>query len=202
MITKFSSLAVLILSIGSIAAFADSNLDPKIIIKDPASCSGPYCSVGNSFTFSIAGDQKVQIGSSANNNNWYQLLITWNPQQNGIPVQNVSGGVGNTGNISFWDWTRVYNSPTDVGLLFFSARPDTDPNSPFYGNLPPITPGTILTLNFAPDGKGHWTPTTFTGRANSVSTVPEPGTLTLLVSGVAALATRRKFWKSSRSCNV
>lgn len=191
--TRFSFILAAIFLLGA-AAVADSIHDPHVIITDPSSCTGSLCNVGNNFSFSIPGNTTVTIGSSHSNPNWYQLLISWNPAQNGVPVQDVKGGVGKTGNVSFWNWTRVFDSPTDVGILFYSARQDTDPTSPFFGQLPPITPGSVITLHFTPAG-GSWPPTNFTGRANSGSSaVPEPGSIVLLFSGIAALATRHKSW--------
>jgi hypothetical protein len=191
---RVSSILIATLLLG-VAAFADSNLDPHVIINDPQSCEGSLCNVGNTFTFGIPGNTTVTIGSSPSNPNWYQLLISWNPQKNGVPVTDVTGGVGKTGNVSFWDWTRVFNSPTNVGILFFSAKPDTDPTSPFFGHLPPITPGSIFTLTFAPGG-GNWPATDFKGQANTGggSTVPEPSSIVLLLSGIAGIASRRKSW--------
>jgi hypothetical protein len=190
---RFSSILIATLLLGA-AAFADSNLDPHVVITDPQTCTGSLCNVGNTFTFGIPGDTTVTIRSSSSNPNWYQLLISWNPEQNGVPVQDVKGGVGKTGNVSFWDWTRVFNSPTNVGILFYSAKPDTDPTSPFFGQLPPITPGSVFTLHFTP-GNGTWPATDFTARANSgSSTVPEPGSIVLLLTGIAGLASRRKSW--------
>jgi len=190
---RLSSILIATLILGAVA-FADSNLDPHVIITDPNTCTGSLCNVGNTFSFGIPGDTSITIGSSPSNPNWYQLLISWNPEQNGVPVQDVKGGVGKTGNVSFWEWTRVFNSPTDVGILFFSAKPDTDPNSPFFGQLPPITPGSVITLHFTPGG-GKWPATDFKGRANGgSSTVPEPSSIILLFSGIAGIASRRKFW--------
>ena len=190
---RFSSILIATLILGAVA-FADSNLDPHVIITDPNTCTGSLCNVGNTFSFGIPGDTSITIRSSPSNPNWFQLLISWNPEQDGVPVQNVKGGVGKTGNVSFWEWTRVFNSPTNVGILFFSAKPDTDPNSPFFGQLPPITPGSVITLHFTPGG-GTWPATDFKGRANAgSSTVPEPSSIILLFSGIAGIASRRKFW--------
>jgi hypothetical protein len=186
-------LASLVMVMSAVSSYADS-VDPHVIITDPNTCTGSLCSVGNSFSFGIPGNTTVTIGSSPENNNWYQLLISWNPSKNGLQVQNVTGGVGKTGNVSFWDWTRVFNSPTDVGILFFSAKPDTDPNSPFFGQLPPITPGSIFSLHFTPGG-GNWPATDFRGQANTGgSTVPEPSSIVLLLSGIAGIASRRRSW--------
>jgi len=190
---RFSSILIATLILGAVA-FADSNLDPHVIITDPNTCTGSLCNVGNTFSFSIPGNSTLTIGSSPSNQNWFQIFFSWNPQKNGLSVQNVSGGVGETGNISFWSWTRVFNSPSNVGILFFSAKPDTDPTSPFFGQLPPITPGSVITLHFTPGG-GSWPPTKFTARANTgSSTVPEPSSIILLFSGIAGIASRRKFW--------
>jgi hypothetical protein len=192
---KFSSviLANVVLFCAA-SAFADSNLDPKIIIGDPTDCSGPgNCNITeDSFTFGINGDTLVPLNfQNDSTHSWTQLLLTWAPPP-AFSAVTVEFGTGFGG----WDFITLDGAvlhnkygidPSFDGVLLFCS-----------GECSAIINGENFTMAFQPgDDGGVWPdPTDFNGQGNPTKPVPEPGQAALLLTTIAVLGTRRKSWKS------
>jgi hypothetical protein len=169
------------------AAFADSNLDPKIIIGDPA-CSGCISVTSDHFSFALPTNQgSFFTGTLQFQNNsgktWYSLFLT----ETVVPWFDVSCKT----NAFFNDCIPVASSksnPNQTTIEFLNVTPH-----PRNG----IPSGGVFSLSFQPVNGNAWpSGTSFDAQANAASVVPEPASLTLFVSGIGAIIARRKLGKN------
>jgi hypothetical protein len=165
--------------ISAATAFANSVPDPTIIIKDPP-CVGVCTPVtGTTFGFGVpAGGTGSLFFQNASDVNWFTLRLT----ETGVPasaitcVQNVfvSCAVGTLGN--------------GKTFIFLSG---------LASGTPGITTGEFFSITFG-CSKGTCPPwpagLDFNAIANLKSaTVPEPGTIALVLTGLGGIITRRRW---------
>jgi hypothetical protein len=177
-------LALAIAAACSVAAHADSNHDPRVVIKDAE--PGQQVS-GLNFGFSLPGQTGTEFTGSLDFTNtgsqtWTSLALF----ESNVSTDLVSCGVS-----SFFNRCRVSTDPRNSSLteiLFY--------NTVGCGHLGTgILAGENFTLDFGPgkNSPDSWPAgTSFTGVATAV---PEPSTLAFLFTGIGAIATRRKLWK-------
>jgi hypothetical protein len=189
---------VAVVSMWTVAARADSNNDPRIVIRD-ASCS-KSCGVGDDFGFSLppanngAGTFTGTLSfKNDTQSTWYSLLLV-------VSNTDLSGPVS-CGADAYFSSCLVRRDPSNSSLteILFANLLSWCP-------APGIIAGGIFDLDFSGvNGSPSWPGSQqFSGYANpsisqllNPSVVPEPGTLALLLVGVGAIATRRKLWSRS-----
>ena len=159
------------------AAFANSNTDPTIIVKDPA-CTGSCTPVGMQFTF---GTPATGLGMLLLNNNsgvnWTSLKLV----ESGVPANLITclspGAFANCSLSTVNGVTTILLSGVGQGLfgipaghnfsITFGCGTGTGPNcGPWPADLD------------------------FTATANPV---PEPGTIALVLTGLGGIITRRRW---------
>ncbi len=173
-------LAVTLFLAFSVAVFADSVPDPRVIIKDPV-CSGVCTPVGLNFSFSTPASG---VGSLLFQNNsgvdWSTLRLT----ETGVPFSAItcitdaflSCALGTLGN--------------GKTFIFLSGLDATHMGFPFGQNF-------SITFQCA---EGCWPGNLpFQGNANLASaTVPEPATVGLVLLGLGGIV-RRKWLQRSKA---
>ncbi len=159
------------------SAFADSNLDPKIIIGDPT-CEGCTPITGTTFGFVLPDSQGSTFNGklefqNASGTTWYSLFLT----ESAVSYQNVQCGI--TAYFNFCQAIPDKNNPSQTIIEFLNTLPN-----PGTG----IADGGVFTLDFeAVDGNSWMSGTSFDGQANATS-VPEPRSTTMLFSEILLLA--------------
>lgn len=163
----------------SAVAFANSNNDPTIIVKDPI-CSGTCTNVKSmSFGFGApASGTGALTFQNSTGSNWFSLRFT----ETGVAA----------------------NLITCVTNVFLSCSTGTLTNGKTYIFLsglgqgaPGILNGAFFSITFG-CAKGTCPPwpggLDFSANANLASaTVPEPTTMLLMVTGIGGIITRRKW---------
>ena|SRR5689334_21216351 len=160
------------------AAFANSNTDPTIIVKDPA-CTGSCQSVGMQFTFSTpATGLGMLLFHNASGVDWTSLKLV----ESGVPASLITclspGAFANCSLSTVNGVTTILLSGVGNGFLgipsghnfsiTFGCGTATGPNcGPWPANLP------------------------FSGSANAV---PEPATIALVLTGLGGIITRRRWF--------
>jgi len=167
----------------SVAAHADSSNDPRVVIKD----AEPGQSVsGLNFGFSLPGPTGGQFTGDLDFTNtgsqtWTTLALF---------ESNVSADLVSCGANAFFNRCTVSHDPKNPSLteiLFY--------NIVGCGPLGTgIRAGENFTLGFGP-GEGSETSWAAGTSFRGVATVPEPSTIAFLLTGIGAIATRRKLWK-------
>ena len=180
---------VLVLVVGSAMAFADGINDPKIIIQSASSASIPLGScegcknVGLNFTFGVpAGGTGNLFFTNASGVNWTSLTLVEIGHQ--IPAIDI-----NCSSTLFMSCTATNLKNGNVVIVLSGIKGSDNPDRGI-GN------GQSFSIGFACAG-GCWPKTglNFGGHANT-TTVPEPGTIALMVTGLGAMVSRRKLWKN------
>jgi hypothetical protein len=168
----------MILAIFAGLARADSIADPTIIIRDPA-CPGTCVSVGTTFTF---GTPQSGTGTlfftNASGVDWFNLKLV----EAGVPSNAITCITDAFANCSL-------STVNGITTIFLSGI-----NTNFAG----IPSGHNFSIVFGcASGKCDPWPgdLDFTGTAN----VPEPTSVALMVTGLGALVSKRKFWKRGRA---
>jgi hypothetical protein len=193
-ISKICALALLLI-VGSVLAFADGINDPQIIVhgvgsggSGPQTCPPGGCQgVGLNFNFSVppSGSGTLYF-TNTSGVNWTSLALIEVCKNGSCPVPAVD--------------IKCHS------YLFESCKTETlkDGNveillSGVKGSLNPdkgIRAGSSFSITFACVGKSCWPGgLNFNAHAN-VGTVPEPGTIALMVTGLGTLVSRRKTWKN------
>jgi hypothetical protein len=180
----------------TIAAHADSNNDPRIVIRD-ASCSSA-CGEGNDFGFNLPSANNgsgtftgILSFQNDTHSDWYSLLLV-------VSNTDLSGPVS-CGADAYFSSCFVWRDPSNASLteILFANLLSWCP-------APGIVAGGIFDLDFSGvRGSPSWPGSQqFSAYANpslselyNPTVVPEPGTLALLLVGVGAIATRRKLWR-------
>jgi hypothetical protein len=171
----------------SIAAYADSSHDPRVIIKGATGPIGRESTgEGSNFEFSLPTNQGSYFTgdltfSNATSKTWTTLALF----ESSVAATNVTCGQS-----SFFNHCQVFIDPTTnkVEILFS--------NTVGYGKLGTgILAGESFTLGFD-KGKGlHSWPSGTSFDAVATTAVPEPSTLAFLFTGAGAIVSRRRFWK-------
>ncbi len=181
---QFCLLAVLI-AFASASAFGDSVQDPTIIIRGvsgtaPTPACASCTNVGMNFSFGVPASGKGALFfTNASGQNWTSLLLV----EKGEPASAISC-VQNL----FLSCTTKTLANGAVEILLTGIKGD----NPIKG----ILAGQSFSIRFA-CSTGCWPGgLDFTAHAN-VTAVPEPGTVALVVTGLGAMVSRRKKWKSS-----
>lgn len=163
---------VLALVLSSVAAFANSNADPRIIIKDPL-CTGTCTPVGTHFTFtSPASGTGTLFFSNTSGLNWTSLKLV----ESAVPFNLISCSSPNA---------FVHCSVTTtagVTTIFLSGL------APGFNGIPA---GHNFSMSFVTWPKGG---VSFTAVAGT--SVPEPASIAFFLTGLAGIATRRKLKRS------
>lgn len=177
---------VLLLVLGSAMAFADSMTDPKIVIhgvnggNGPLACPPKGCTgVGLDFSFSVPkrGTGTLYF-TNASGKNWTSLSLI----ETGVPAADISCKQSLFLNCS----TKTLENGS-VEILLSGVKHGLNPRTG-------ILAGSSFSITFACVAQSCWPGGTgFTAHAG---TAPEPGTVALMVTGIGALVSRRKMWKS------
>jgi hypothetical protein len=170
----------------SVAAFADSSHDPRVIIKGAGLFSQEVTDVHEHFSFPLPGDKNTPfVGDlsfkNATSQTWTSLAL-FESAFGPLDVK-CSGG-------SFFNSCITFTDPRNPSLteILFT-------NTVGHGKLGTgIGAGDIFTLAFSPVGNTNWMGAT---KFSAVATtaVPEPSTIAFLFTGIGAIASRRKLWK-------
>jgi len=154
------------------AAYADSSLDPTIIIRDPA-CPSPGCvAVGQTFNFGVPNSgQGTLFFTNASGLDWFNLKLT---------EAGVSANVITCISTAFANCT--VSTINGVTTIFLSGL-----NSSYSG----IPNGQNFSIVFGCVNGNCWPGgLDFSAAAN----VPEPATLALMLTGLGGIITRRRRW--------
>jgi hypothetical protein len=180
---------VLLLVVGSVMAFADGINDPKIIIQgvsgggggSPVLCPHPGCQDvrGLNFSFTIPKSGKgFLFFTNASGKNWTSLTLV----EKGVPASAIS--CSQTLFLSCAKKT-VGNS---VEIILSGIKGGENARKG-------IMNGQSFEIGFACVAQSCWTNGGSTMTAHA-GTAPEPGTVALMVTGLGAIISRRKLWKS------
>jgi len=176
---------VLLLVVGSVMAFADGINDPKIIIQgvsggsSPQSCEKGCRNVGVNFSFTIPKSGKgFLFFTNASGKNWTSLTLV----EKGVPASAIS--CSQTLFLSCAKKT-VGNS---VEIILSGIKGGENARKG-------IMNGQSFEIGFACVAQSCWTNRGSTMTAHA-GTAPEPGTVALMVTGLGAIISRRKLWKS------
>ena len=172
--------AALVMVLFATAAFANSSSDPTIIVKDPV-CPSTCASVGTSFTFGTpASGLGTLLFHNASGVNWTNLKLT----EIGVPaglITCLSPGAFASCSVS---------TINGVTTIFLSGVGGNNFGIPLNHNF-------SITFGCGNIGRTNCDPwpgdLDFTAKAN----VPESATMALFLTGLAGIATRRKWLKRS-----
>jgi PEP-CTERM motif-containing protein len=156
---------ILILTCG--AAFANSNTDPRIIIKDPV-CGGACTSVGTHFSFtSPESGTGTLFFTNDSGVAWTSLRLV----ESGVAANSITCSAPHT-----FMHCSVTTSENGITTILLSGV-----GQGFTG----IAAGHNFSIQFGewPQGGVHFT---------AVANVPEPATLALFLTGLGAIVTRRR----------
>ncbi len=178
---------VLLLAAGSVMAFADSINDPKIIIQGANGTGSPVSScdgctnVGMNFTFGVpAGGTGTLFFTNTSGTNWTSLTLVELGHQ--VPASDITCHSN-----LFLSCTaeNLKNGNVAIVLAGVKGGLNTDKG---------ILNGKSFSIAFSCVGTNCWPGgLDFGGHANTTS-VPEPATIALMVTGLGAMVSRRKKW--------
>lgn len=179
-----------LLLVASVAAFADSIQDPKIIIRGVSGGSAPTllngcpaqgCThVGTTFTFGVPDSGKGTLYfTNASGQNWTSLALF----ETGVAASDISC-IQNL----FLSCSVKTLASGAVEILLSGIKGTTNP-------MTGILNGQSFSINFGCVNGSCWPGgLDFTARANA--TVPEPATVALMLTGLGAIVTRRRKWNN------
>jgi hypothetical protein len=177
---------VLLLAVGTVAAFADAINDPQVIIHgaggNAAACPVSGCTgVGLNFNFKIPASGSGTLFFTNNSGvNWTSLTLI----EKGVPAADVKC------HSSLFGSCKIETLKSGAVEILLSISGADNPNQG-------IKAGQNFAITFACVHGGCWPGgISIGGHANSMGTVPEPGTMALLATGIGALVSRRKKWKN------
>jgi hypothetical protein len=185
-ISRICAFALLVV-VGSVMAFADGIKDPKIIVQGvngggtPMSCrQGCQSITGLNFSFKIPKFGKGFLFFTNNSGkNWTSLTLI----EKGVPANAISCAQS-----LFLSCTTKTLQDGSVEILLSGIKGGLNPRKG-------IKNGQSFDIGFACVGQSCWTNggSTMSGQAG---TAPEPETVALMVTGLGAIVSRRKMWKS------
>jgi len=163
---RIPALLMFVTIFSCLAALANSVPDPRIIVKDPV-CGTGCRSVGTHFTFSSpAGGSGTLFFTNGSGSSWHNLKLV----ESGVPASAITCISPHT----FMQCSvTTTNGVTTILLTGVGA------------GFPGILAGHAFDITF-----GRW-PKGGVG-FKAIANVPEPATLSLFVTGLGALFTRRK----------
>jgi hypothetical protein len=182
-ISQICALAMLLV-VGSVMAFADGINDPKIIIhgvnggNGPQTCGRHGCQqVGVDFSFNVPKSGSGQVFfTNASGKNWTSLTLI----ESGVPAADIS-----CSQTLFLSCTTKTLKNGSVEILLAGVKKGLNPH---FG----ILAGQSFSIGFQCVSGSCWPGgLPITGHAG---TVPEPGTIALMVTGLGAMFSRRKVW--------
>ena len=180
---------VLLLIVGSVAAFADG-IDPKIIVGGAGSGTlvkgpCPLCvGVGSTFGFTVpASGSGTLYFTNQSGVNWNSLALV----EKGVPAADISC---HSSLFSSCTTETLKNGSVEIllsGVVGHALWKD-------HG----IPNGANFAISFSCVQGGCWPGgLSFNGHgSSSLTATPEPGTIALMVTGLGALVSRRKRWKN------
>lgn len=178
--------AVMILAMCSVAAYADSSHDPRVIIKGAGLSSQANVQEGLNFQFSLPTNQGPYFTgdltfSNGGSKTWTTLALF----ESTVAAANVTCGAS-----SFFNHCMVFidaQNPSLTEILFS--------NTVGFGKLGTgILPGESFALGFSKGNGPHSWPSGTDFTAVATTAVPEPSTIAFLITGVGAIVSRRKLW--------
>jgi len=181
-ISQICAVALLFV-VGSVMAFADGINDPKIIIQGASATGSPEgCSkcvnVGLNFSFTIPESGKGFLYfTNASGKNWTSLALI----ENGVPAIDISCQQSFFTSCS----TKTLENGS-VEILLSGIRHGENPQKGIL-NGQNFSIGFVCTTSCWTNGGSQVGAT--------AGTVPEPGTVALMVTGLGAIVSRRKLWK-------
>jgi hypothetical protein len=178
---------VLLIVVGSVMAFADGINDPKIIIQgvngggSPTLCPAKGCTnVGVNFSFTIPKSGKgFLFFTNTSGKNWTSLALI----EKGVSANAIS-----CAQTLFLSCSTKTLKDGSVEILLSGIKGGQNARKG-------ILNGQSFDIGFACVGTSCWTNGGTTMSAHA-GTVPEPGTVALMVTGLGAIVSRRKRWKS------
>lgn len=175
-----------ILAMCSVAAYADSSHDPRVIIKGAGLSSQTNVQEGLNFQFSLPTNQGPYFtGDLSFSNGGSRAWTTLALFESTVAAANVTCGAS-----SFFNHCMVFidaKNPSLTEILFS--------NTVGFGKLGTgILPGETFTLGFSKGSGPHSWPSGTTFDAVATTAVPEPSTIAFLVTGIGAMFSRRKLW--------
>jgi hypothetical protein len=181
-ISQICAVAMLLV-VASAMAFADGINDPKIIIhgvnaNGPQTCGRNGCqNVGINFTFNTPRNGSGTLFfTNASGKNWTSLTLI----ESGVPAADISCKQSLFLNCS----TKTLENGS-VEILLSGVKSGLNPR---FG----ILKGQSFSITFACVSGSCW-PGGIPFSAHA-GTVPEPGTIALMVTGLGAMFSRRKVW--------
>ncbi len=186
-ISQICAVALLFV-VGSVLAFADGINDPKIIIQGVSGGGAPLseggCSkcvnVGLTFTFTIPKSGKGFLYfTNESGKNWTSLALI----EKGVPAIDIDCQQSFFTSCS----TKTLENGS-VEILLSGIKHTLNPRVG-------ILNGKSFSIGFACVSASCWT-NGGTQVGATAGTVPEPGTVALMVTGLAAMVSRRKRWKN------
>jgi len=192
-ISQICALALLLV-VGSVMAFADGINDPKIIIHGvnggggaPLGCGPGGCmGVGVNFSFSTPkGGSGFLYFTNTSGKNWTSLTLIENGT---VPAIDIT-----CSQTVFLNCTKKTLKNGSVEIILSGVNK--------HGNNPRdgILNGQSFDIGFSGTGKCPGGPDCWPGGlafTAHAGTVPEPGTVALMVTGLGAIVSRRKKWKN------
>jgi hypothetical protein len=181
----------LLVIVGSAVAFGTSVNDPKIIIRGVngsglstlTHCPPEGCrNVGLNFNFSVpAGGKGTLFFTNASGQNWTSLTLIEHGHQ--VLATDISCQTS-----LFLSCTTKALQNGDVAIVLSGVKGGLNPQKG-------IASGQSFSIKFACVGTSCW-PGGLDFSAHANATIPEPGTVVLMVTGLGALVSRRKKWKN------
>jgi hypothetical protein len=176
----------ILLVVGSLFAFADPIQDPQVIIHgaggNQLSCPTEQCvDVGLNFKFSVPmSGSGTLFFTNTSGQNWTSLALI----EKGVPAVDVKCHSN-----LFESCTTETLKNGSVEILLSEGRGDNKNGG--------IKNGQSFAISFACVKQSCWPGgLTFGGHANGAGTIPEPGTIALMITGLGAMFSRRKMWKN------
>jgi hypothetical protein len=179
----------LLLVMGSAMAFADGINDPKVIIKGAMGGGNlqqghcPNCvDVGLTFNFTVPpSGSGTLFFTNTSGVNWTSLELI----ETGVPAADVKCS---SSLFSSCTTTTLRNGSVEILLSGVNGRAENTDRG--------ILNGQSFSITFSCVKGSCWTGGMgFSGHANATS-VPEPGTIALMMTGLGGLVSRRKMWKN------
>ena len=177
----------MLLAVGSALAFADGINDPKIIVRGVNGGASPcgkqqhQCTdVGTNFSFAVPkGGAGSLFFTNTSGKNWTSLALI----ETGEPAADITCGTS-----VFLNCSAQTLKNGSVEILFSGVKQGLNPQNG-------ILNGQSFAVSFICKG-GCWNNAGSTVIAHA-GTVPEPGTVALMVTGLGAILSRRKMWRNS-----